>query len=472
MKQKTMTFLLFFILSQHVFAQCWREVAAGTYHTLAIRSDGTLWAWGLNDKGQLGDGITVNKNVPTKIGIAADWATIDVVADNSMALKTDGSLWCWGNNYYGSVGDGNYGVGVINTIPTHIGTNTDWVKISTGARTYAIKSNGTLWGWGDNYYGHLGVGNTNPYYTPTQIGTDTWIDISGGGNQTLAIKTNHTLWGWGFNKSGSLAIGPPDDVIITIPTQTGNNTADWTKVEIGGPSSSKMIKIDGSLWAMGNNTNGNIGNGIFGTGGSSDIVNTPTQAGIDTDWKSITTNYHSLGIKNDGTLLGFGANNYGQLGDGTLISKSAPTLTGIGTNWLMVKAGLFHSVAIDSEGTLYTTGSNDYGQLGDGTLVSRNLLTPVGSNCSLTTTGFKNTNLLQLYPNPANDNCTITIPNNESVTHITIVNALGQTIRTVSKTEIQANTTLVIAVKDYPKGMYLVKVKTAKNCYTSKLIKN
>ena len=466
-----MTFLLFFILSQHVFAQCWREVAAGTYHTLAIRSDGTLWAWGLNDKGQLGDGTTVNKNVPTKIGTDTNWATIDAFGDNSMALKTDGSLWCWGNNYVGQIGDGNHGNGIINTTPTHIGTDTDWVKISTGGRMYAIKSNATLWGWGYNVEGQLGVGNTNPYYIPIQIGTDTWIDISGGGNQTLAIKTNHTLWGWGFNKSGSLAIGPPDDAIITTPTQTGNNTADWAKVEIGGPSSSKMIKTDGSLWAMGNNTNGNIGNGTSGNGSAS-IVNTPTQTGSDNDWNSITTDYHSLGIKNDGTLLGFGANNYGQLGDGTLISKSVPTLTGAGMNWLIVKAGWFHSVAIDSEGTLYTTGSNDYGQLGDGTLVSKNFLTPVGSNCSLATTNFSKANMLQLYPNPANDNCSITMPNNEIVIHITIVNALGQTIQTISKTEIQANTTFEIAVKDYPKGMYLVKVKTAKNSYTSKLIKN
>ena len=469
MKQKTMTFLLFFILSQHVFAQCWREVAAGTYHTLAIRSDGTLWAWGLNDKGQLGDGTTVNKNVPTKIGIAADWATIDVVADNSMALKTDGSLWCWGNNYYGSVGDGNYGVGVINTIPTHIGTDTDWVKISTGARTYAIKSNGTLWGWGDNYYGHLGVGNTNPYYTPTQIGTDTWIDISGGGNQTLAIKTNHTLWGWGLNKLGSLAIGPPSESdIITIPTQTGNNTADWAKISVGGCCSSKMIKTDGSLWAMGTNGEGNIGNGSIVN------VNTPTQVGTDTDWNSIATSGHTFGIKNNGMLYGWGANGFaGQLGDGTFIYKAVPTPAGTNTTWLKVQVGLFHTAAIDSGGSLYTWGLNNYGQLGDGTLVNKNVITSIGLSCSLGTTKFSILNEVQIYPNPVTNIGILDyeLANNESIS-IGITNSLGQLMSSEKIIGFIGKNQYTLNTSTYSAGLYLITIKTATESVTVKLIKN
>jgi alpha-tubulin suppressor-like RCC1 family protein len=137
----TVVFLLFTVNN---FAQCWKEIAAGSCHSVAIKADGTLWAWGLNDKGQLGDGMTINKNIPTQIGTDNDWAVIDAEGSNSLALKIDGTLWSWGNNITGQIGDGNFGAGLINTTPTQIGQDNDWVKIAC-ARTFAIKSNGTLW---------------------------------------------------------------------------------------------------------------------------------------------------------------------------------------------------------------------------------------------------------------------------------------------------------------------------------------
>jgi alpha-tubulin suppressor-like RCC1 family protein len=162
MKQKALTFLLLFVLSQHVFSQCYTQIAAGSDHTVAIQSDGTLWAWGLNDFGQLGDGTTINKSVPTQIGTNTDWAFIDASGYNTMALKTDGSLWSWGSNNFGQIGNGNGGIGIYNTTPTLIGTDTDWVKFT--AFSFAIKSNGTLWAWGYNMEGQLGTGDFINHY--------------------------------------------------------------------------------------------------------------------------------------------------------------------------------------------------------------------------------------------------------------------------------------------------------------------
>ncbi len=463
-----MTFLLFFILSQHLFAQCWKEVATGTYHTLAIKTDGTLWAWGLNNFGQLGDGTTINKNVPTQIGTDINWLAINAETDNSIALKTDGSLWTWGNNSSGQLGDGNHGIGVNNTIPTHIGNDTDWVKISTGGRTYAIKNNGTLWGWGDNNEGHLGVGNTNPYYTPTQIGSDTWIEINGGGGKTLAIKTNNTLWGWGMNKQGSLAIGPPSEsIIITSPTQTGNNTADWAKISVGSCCSSKMIKTDGSLWAMGSASYGNIGTGSLVN------VNTPTRVGNDNNWKTVTTENHTCAIKIDNSLYVWGNNFQGQLGVGNTTNINTPFQLNSNVTWIKSISSLTHTVAIDSNGTLYSWGWNNYGQLGDGSTIDKNTITQIGQSCPLGTTSFKVLQNVQVYPNPSNNVATISYKLSDSISiEVVIVNSLGQIIMNDIITAQKENKEYQINTTNYSSGIYLITLKTATESVTVKLIKN
>ena len=465
MKQKTMIFLLFFILSQHVFAQCWREVAAGDYHTLAIRSDGTLWAWGRNDYGQLGDGTIVNKSIPTQLGIDTNWVTIDAFGYNSMALKTDGSLWAWGWNYNGQNGNGNFGNGAQDLVPTRVGLDNDWIKIAVGG--FGIKSNGTLWGWNVNQDNRLGTDDNLPHYTPFQIGSDTdWVDITNGGNQTLAIKTNHTLWGWGLNKLGSLAIGPADDtVFITVPTQTGNNTADWLKVVAGGCCSAKMIKTDGSLWAMGAIQN-------LGTG-SSYLLNTPNHVGIDTNWKTVVTTNHSGAIKNNGTLWTWGNNTVGQMGDGTLISKNVPTQIASSIVWQKVEVGIGHTIGLDSNGTLYSWGWNNYGQLGDGTFIDKNVPTQIGNSCPLSNVGFNAFEKLQVYPNPTENNAIVSYNLTTSTNvEVRVTNSIGQLILSKkSEGSIGENQTQ-INLDTYSAGLYLITLKTATKSVTVKLIKN
>lgn len=460
------TFLLIILIYANASAQCYIKIAAGDSHTLAIRIDGTLWAWGRNDYGQLGDGSTVNKNTPTQIGLDNNWQQIDAFGYQSIALKTDGSLWGWGRNDYGQVGDGNHGNGVINSIPTRVGIDTDWVVIDAGG-TFAIKNNGSLWGWGFNETGKLGTGESGPHYTPVQIGIATdWSDVSSGPHQVLAVKTNHTLWGWGLNKNGSLAIGPPSQsAYITIPTQTGNNTADWQKVEVGSCCDSKMIKIDSSLWAMGLGYHGNLGNGTFTD------VNTPTRIGIDNDWSTISTYNHSCALKVDGKFWIWGANYQGQLGDGTLTNKSNPVQLGNET-WLSAEAGLLHTVAIAGDHSLYAWGWNNYGQLGDGTFIDKIVPIQIGTPCPLSIVAFETLGDLKAYPVPTKDKVILQyMLTDEAVVTTTISNNLGQLLYSTITNKNVGNQHEPIDLMPYAKGVYFITIYTNNLRNTVKVIK-
>ncbi len=377
--------LLFLLLIKFniTTAQCWKIIDSGD-QTLGIKSDGTLWAWGLNNYGQLGDGTTVNKSIPTKVGIDNDWFQVTSGRDHVLALKVDGTLWAWGNNTYGELGDGT---NIIKLTPVQIGTSTNWKAISAGAyHSLAIKNDGTLWSWGWNVTGGLGDGTYISRNFPIQIGFEiNWSQISGGVEQSHAIKNDGTLWGWGFNLHG--ALGDGTTVQKNIPTQIGTDN-NWLIVKGATDGNHTLgIKNDGTLWGWGNNTQGQVGDG------TTVQKNIPTQIGIATNWKNVkATNVHSLGIKNDNTIWSWGYNGSGQLGDGTLMPKNIPTLVGTLNDWLSVATGWHNSHALKTDGTLWGWGSNNYGQLGDGTTVYKSIPTQITfctsppCNITLTTT--------------------------------------------------------------------------------------
>ena len=186
----------------------WQAIACGDEHTLAIKTDGSLWAWGNNEDGQLGIGTTTDSLSPVRVGIETNWQAIACGGLHTLAIKADGALWAWGFNMFGQLGIGTT-TGSLS--PVRVGTETNWQAIACGGlHTLAIKTNGTLWACGDNMSGQLGIGTTPGSLSPVQVGIETnWQAIACGGGYTLAIKTNGTLWACGDNEFGQFRFPDP-----------------------------------------------------------------------------------------------------------------------------------------------------------------------------------------------------------------------------------------------------------------------
>ncbi|MBI5915682.1 MAG: T9SS type A sorting domain-containing protein, partial [Bacteroidetes bacterium] len=287
-------------------------------HSLAIKTDGTLWAWGWNDSGQLGDGTFLDKNSPVKIGTDNNWQIVAADGKHSLAIKMDGTLWAWGLNDFGQLGDGTP---LDKNSPVKIGAASNWQSVTAGERhSVAIKTDGTLWAWGFNNQGILGDGTSIPIiYSPVQIGTaNNWESATAGVNNILAIKTDGTLWAWGNNTNGTLGDGTYVHKYSPVQIGTANN---WESVAVGAVFT-LAIKTDGTLWAWGNNNQGQLGNG------TNTWSNIPIPIGTVGDWHNIATGlFHSLAIKTDGSLWAWGYNNEGELGNGTEMNINSPAET-------------------------------------------------------------------------------------------------------------------------------------------------
>jgi alpha-tubulin suppressor-like RCC1 family protein len=338
------------------------KIAAGEYHTVAIGSDGTLWAWGYNYYGQLGDGTTTDRHSPVQIGTDTNWVFVAAGSIHTVALKSDGTLWAWGYNGHGQLGDGST---TQRTSPVQMGTGTNWVAVAAGwIHTVALKSDGTLWAWGYNGCGQLGDGSTIDRYSPVQIGSGTnWVSVAAGGEYTLALKSNGTLWALGRNNYGQLGDGSTIDRYSPVQIGSGTN---WVSVAAGW-GHTIALKSDGTLWAWGYNGNGQLGNG------TANDSHSPVQIGSGTNWVSVAARmFHTVALKSDGTLWAWGSNYYAQLGDGTATDRYSPKQEYThSTNWVSVAAGVEHAVALKSDCTLWAWGNNYFGQLGDGTTTQR-----------------------------------------------------------------------------------------------------
>jgi alpha-tubulin suppressor-like RCC1 family protein len=212
----------------------WKQVVAGNFFTFAIRNDGTLWAWGWNTAGQLGNGAvstTVYYSSPIQVGALTTWKQVAIGYYHTAAVKVDGTLWTWGYNNLGQLGNGNI---TSYSSPIQIGTLTNWKQVACNDwNTYAIKTDGTLWAWGNSGLGALGDGTTAYKSSPVQIGSLTnWKKVVGGSQTAVALKTDGTIWGWGNNAWGELGVNASGSSYYSSPIQIGSLTT-WKSIASG-----------------------------------------------------------------------------------------------------------------------------------------------------------------------------------------------------------------------------------------------
>ena len=315
-------------------------------YTVAIKPDGTLWAWGAGEYGRMPLGSTTNFSSPVQVGSLTDWDNVAAGTNDGWAVKTDGTLWAWGRNYYGGVGQGNT---TNYSSPVQVGSLTDWALVFPGGEfVHCIKTDGTLWGLGKNYeYGSLGDGTLTNRCSPVQIGSlTTWASGDGGTEYAAAVKTDGTLWSWGRNARGVLGLNNTTD--YSSPVQVGSLT-DWYEVSAtvganggSGQERGTMVatKTDGTLWGWGTQTKAwsDALTGTIGVGNTT-TYSSPVQVGSLTDWRNAwTTNYVTIADKTDGTLWawGFGGQS---LGNDNTTSQCSPVQVGSLTDYLGIPGG-------------------------------------------------------------------------------------------------------------------------------------
>jgi alpha-tubulin suppressor-like RCC1 family protein len=324
----------------------WKQVSCGGFYTACVKTDGTLWTWGQNQNllGKLGLGDYVHRSSPVQVGSLTNWKQVSCGNEHTAAIKTDGTLWLWGGGAYGELGLGNL---IDISSPVQVGTLTNWkqvscgVKTSGGNHTACVKTDGTLWTWGQGNFGQLGLGDTSERSSPVQVGTLTdWKQVSCGQIQTACVKTDGTLWTWGSNFAGALGLG--DVVDRSSPVQVGTLT-NWKQVSLGA-SHAACVKTDGTLWTWGDNFAGALGleNEVDRS--------SPVQVGTLTNWKQVDLgdNYAAC-VKTDGTLWTWGYGVFNSLGLGNSTSRSSPVQVGSLTNWKQVSAGYLHAACIKSD---------------------------------------------------------------------------------------------------------------------------
>jgi len=412
----------------------WRSVSGATAHALGLKEDGTLWAWGDNTNGQLGLGTTTPSLVPVQVGTDADWASICAGAGSSYGIKTDGSLWSWGAGTSGVLGLGDT---TRRLSPTQVGTETVWASVSAGGgQALGVKTDGTLWAWGGNNYGVLGVGDTTQRLAPTRVGTDTdWVSANGTlYSNSLAVKSDGSVWTWGENYNAQAMRAYTGNA--TVPGRANDIAAGWDHVTYGagclvgvtregrmmgagysgrltGKPGTAYSPVPGLIgWisyalrapvyladtAANQNVtvrySDSVGNELVLTDGIRYDAATPLSMTLDGGATNAPDNYLSVsaivpGAVNqrigrrwqslsagagyslihfaDGPVEFAGIGDDGQRGDGSLVFRTSGFgIGGGGRVWARHSGGYDHSLAIAPDGSLWSWGSYASGQLGLG----------------------------------------------------------------------------------------------------------
>jgi RHS repeat-associated protein len=363
------------------------SVSAGGYHSVALTSNGKVWTFGHGGLGQIGDGLTNQFNVlPVSVPSLSNMLAIAAGKYHTIGLKVDGTVWTWGRNYRGQLGIG-YASTNNQITPLQIAGLTNVVGVSAGTwDCFAVTEDGRLFGWGFNDSGQLGLGITGTNVVPAQvIGLTNVVLASGGDYHSLALQADGSAWAMGTNTSGQLGIvASTNNSLIPVPVSISKSVV---SVSAGGAHSTALDSM-GNLWVWGHNVHGEAGHGPpFLASNGVPVLKALPNISLDTD-------NHSLFLKFDGTVLSSGFNASGQLGDGTTTNHSSPQIVKLLRDVAAVNAGGSHSLAVKLDGTVWAWGGNNYGQLGDNTFTNQLLPVQVfglsncfavsaGSHCSL-----------------------------------------------------------------------------------------
>ncbi len=306
-------------------------VMGGEVHNVALRSDGTVWSWGWNAFGQLGDGTTNDAHTPVQTGLGSVPPLTSVTQLGgrpyfTLAVKSDGTIWAWGMNRYGQMGNGtvNPTPGPQVSAPVLVNDSSPGGAINHPRQVTcgyqfgaALTTNGTVWTWGSGSHGELGNGTTGSSYTPTQVsGLTNVTAISAGWFHMLALKADGGVWAWGNNSSGELGDSTAFNRSNAVPVLNVSNIVSVS----AGDSHSSALGADGTVWKWGVNDLGELGNGATNSNANplpARIMEDKFGNGFSNIVMISARDYHNIAVKADGSVWMWGANDQGQCGDGT-----------------------------------------------------------------------------------------------------------------------------------------------------------
>ena len=355
-------------------------IAAGTFHTLYSNGEGHVWAWGSNYGGALGDGSSTNRLSPVPVDLTSlngsKVVAVSAGYGSSLALDDQGTLWAWGSNSSGQLGDGSR-ADRTKPVAVDLAPLNGSVVVAVSTRSFlslALDDQSRLWAWGANFYGQLGDGSTTSRNRPVPVDLvplngSTVVAVSAGGSHSLARDDQGRLWAWGANNYGQLGDGSTTNrsspVLVDLVPLNGSAVV----TVLAGEDHSLAIDDQGRLWAWGYNGYGQLGDGSTINRSSPVLVNLSPLNGS----KVVAVaagSQHSLALDDQGRLWAWGYNYYGQLGNGTTTARSVPVPVDLaplnGSVAVAVVAGARHSLARDDQGRLWAWGANDDGRLGDG----------------------------------------------------------------------------------------------------------